>query len=449
VAVSDSKETFRVLDLGLRIGEILLSSGAGAADVTATMRAIVEHAGLRRTDIDVTFTALRMSHQSDPEEMPVLAARYVTERTIDYDELTRCQELVDRVLGDRVSIQEARARVARLSSGSPWVPSWAIPLGSAVFGGGIALLLGAGAVVTAVAAVAGVLVTALRSAMAARAWPMFYQQAAGGFLGTAIALGVTSLGLHGINPSLLVTSSIVLLLSGIGFMGAMQDALSGFYLTASARILEALLATAGLIAGVTGGLALAARLSVSLTSIEPGKTVRPAMVALAVLGAVLAACAFAFVSYAPWRALPAVAVATVLGQLVSVGLNAPGQSVRWSAALSAIVIGAVSHSIAGRFRVPPLVVVVPSLVPLLPGLLIYRGLSFIAGGDTRGILQLTSAGAITIALAAGVILGEYISQPLKRNARRIESRLRGPRLAGVLHTHRGREVSWFERPRRR
>ena len=49
----------------------------------------------------------------------------------------------------------------------------------------------------------------------------------------------------------------MLLLSGIGFMGAIQDALSGFYLTAGARIIEALLATAGLIAGVSAGLSLA------------------------------------------------------------------------------------------------------------------------------------------------------------------------------------------------
>lgn len=132
---------------------------------------------------------------------------------------------------------------------------------------------------------------------------------------------------------------------------------------------------------------------------------------------------------------------TLLGQLVGLTLSAPGESLRWSAALSAIVIGVVSHAVAGRFRVPPLVVVVPALVPLLPGLQIYRGLSFISDGDVRGILQLTGAGAITIALAAGVILGEYAAQPLKRNASRIEHRLLAPRMVGVLHSHRGVDLS--------
>ena len=73
--MTDSRETYKILDLALRIGEILLSSGAGAADVTATMMGITQHYGLRNADIDVTFTLLRMSYQDDPDEVPVLLTR--------------------------------------------------------------------------------------------------------------------------------------------------------------------------------------------------------------------------------------------------------------------------------------------------------------------------------------------------------------------------------------
>ena len=34
-----------------------------------------------------------------------------------------------------------------------------------------------------------------------------------------------------------------------------------------------------------------------------------------------------------------------------------------------------------------------------------------------------------------MILGEYIAQPLKRNVRRLEGRLAGPRMVGVMHGH--------------
>ena len=100
---------------------------------------------------------------------------------------------------------------------------------------------------------------------------------------------------------------------------------------------------------------------------------------------------------------------------------------------AAFFIGLVAYAVAGRVRVPPLGVAVPAIVPFLPGLSIYRGLTFLADGGyfvSQGILALMTAISTAIALASGVILGEYVAQPLKREARRLEGRLAGPRLVG-------------------
>ena len=433
VAVSDTGATYKVLDLSLRIGEILLSSGAGAADVTATMQALTKHYGLRSADIDVTFTSLRASYQDDPEDMPVLLSRSVATRDIDYDDLTRVHLLIGDVLRDDVTLTEARTRVARIRSTGHYLPKWAIVVGHGLVGGGIAVLLDGGPVITLVATVSSVLVIMLTRTMNRTRWPMFYQQAAGGLLATLLALSATKID-SSLSTSLVITANIVMLLSGVGFMGAIQDALTGFYLTAGARIIEALLATAGLIVGVSAGLALAPKVGLDALYIGPGTT-SLATPGFVVLGAVVAAVAFAFTCYAPWRALPAVAATTLLAHLAYLAVTDPRQSQPWAAACAAIVIGVVSYSVSGQVRVPPLVVVVPALVPMLPGLLIYRGLTYMSSGDSQGIVSLTNAAATTIALAAGVILGEYASQPLKRNVRRVESRLAGPRMVGVLHGH--------------
>ena len=73
---------------------------------------------------------------------------------------------------------------------------------------------------------------------------------------------------------------------------------------------------------------------------------------------------------------------------------------------------------------PPLVVAVSAIVPFLPGLSIYRGLTLLADGGylvSQGILALMTAISVAIALASGVILGEYVAQPLKREARKLEA----------------------------
>src|SRR5262245_23720100 len=66
-AMSETNEIYQTLDLSLRVGEILLSSGAGAADVAAQMLNVARACGLRGVSADVTFTQLAMSHQAHPD----------------------------------------------------------------------------------------------------------------------------------------------------------------------------------------------------------------------------------------------------------------------------------------------------------------------------------------------------------------------------------------------
>jgi len=72
--------------------------------------------------------------------------------------------------------------------------------------------------------------------------------------------------------------------------------------------------------------------------------------------------------------------------------------------------------VATRIAVPPLVVVVAAIVPLLPGLSIYRGMTLLASDDLLGLVALITAVSTAIALSSGVILGEYVAQPLRREA---------------------------------
>ena len=90
----------RTLDLALRVGEMLLSNGAGAADVTATMGSITHHLGVRQAQVDLTFTTLTMSHQERPDAPAATATRHVTHRETDFDDLTSVDLLVADLLDD-------------------------------------------------------------------------------------------------------------------------------------------------------------------------------------------------------------------------------------------------------------------------------------------------------------------------------------------------------------
>jgi len=427
--MAETREIYKTLDLALRVGELLLSSGAGAADVSATMLSVAHGCGLRGVTADVTFTALRLSHQVSYDEPALIQMRQVTHRDIDYEDLTLVDQLVSELLAGNIDVDEARTQMARIVSSGHRLPRWAVTVGFGVIGSGVGLLLGGHLIVIALAGAAALGVDVLQRAMSRRRLPSFYQQVAGGLLATLVAVGTAALDLP-VQPSLVVTACIIMLLAGINFMGAIQDALTGFPLTAGARILEALLSTAGVIAGVSGGLTIGRSLGVNLGRLEPGYASWGALPWMT-LGAGICAGAFAFASYAPWRAVLPTALIGALGEFLYYVSQDRDLGRAWGSGIAAVVIGIVSYSVATWVRVPPLVVVVSAIVPLLPGLSIYRGLSLMATGG-NGILPLVGAAAVAIALASGVILGEYVAQPLRREARKLETRLSGPRLVGPL-----------------
>jgi uncharacterized membrane protein YjjB (DUF3815 family) len=311
-------------------------------------------------------------------------------------------------------------------------------------GGGVGMVLGGDWLVVVVAAAAAMLVDLMQRQMGRRRLPTFYQQVAGGLLATLIAVGVDASAAD-VSPSLVISTSIIMLLAGVNFLGAIQDALTGFPVTAGARILEAFLATAGVVAGVSGGLKVADMLGVDLGRLNPGVysiAELPAMV----LGGAIAAAAYSFAAYAPVRAVVPIAVVAGLAIAMYVVAYHRGFGIAWSSALAALLLGLVSYPVASRVRIPTLVVVAAGITPFLPGLSIYRGLTLLATNPSAALLAMVTAAAIAIALSSGAILGEYLAQPIRREARRLESKLAGPRLVGP---HTGLGVRNLRRRRRR
>lgn len=429
VLMTDSKDVQRTLDLALRIGEMLLSNGAGAADVTATMASVTHHLGLRQTLVDVTFTSLTLSHQESVDDLPIVMRRHVTHREVDYADLTAVDLLVNALLTGEIDREEAASRVARIASTGHPRPRWAITASWGLTGAGVALLLGGDWIVLAVAGVAGAAIEVLQRRIERLRLPFFYSQVAGALLATLIAVAVAATPAE-VNPSLVVTAAIIMLLAGLGFIGAIQDALTGFSITANARIMEVMIATIGIIVGVSAGLQVGEWLGVDF-ALDPGAS-GLSQLPQVMAGAGVTAAAFALSAYSPKRIVVPIGLLAAVTSGAYAALTQADVGRPAAAGVAAFAVGFVGYSVARRFRVPPLVVVVSCIVPLLPGLSIFRALSLLAGENLLGLLWMITAGGVAVALASGVLLGQYVAQPLGREARRLERRLAGPRLVGPL-----------------
>ncbi|MGZ8718648.1 MAG: threonine/serine exporter family protein, partial [Aeromicrobium sp.] len=122
----ETREIYKTLDFALRVGEMLLSNGAGAPDVSATMGSIVHHLGLRGTSVDVTFTSLTLSYQPSSDEPALFQTRNVTQRDLDYDNLTSVDHLVTSLLLNDITRDEARSQLSQIASSGHRTPRWAI-----------------------------------------------------------------------------------------------------------------------------------------------------------------------------------------------------------------------------------------------------------------------------------------------------------------------------------
>ncbi|SKB06750.1 threonine/serine exporter family protein [Aeromicrobium choanae] len=424
---TSAPQTLRIMDLALRAGEMLLSNGAGTADVSATMSSIARHFGLRGTYVDVTYIMLTMVHDQQLDEPPLILRRNVVRRETDFEDVTAIDRLVSDLLNDEIDLDEARSRLASISASGHARPRWVVIGGAGLVGAGVAMMLGGEAMVTAIAFLAAVVIEYVRRPLEVRRLPDFYIQVVGGLCASLIAVTAAAASVPS-PPSLVIAANIVVLLAGLGLMGAIQDALTGYHLTAVARLLEVVLATGGIVAGVSGGIMVGRMLGVDLGSGTSWPDI--SHLPFVTIGAGLAAAGFAVQTYAPWSSVPVIAAIGAGAGALSAAMFQNNIDRPWAAGIAAFLIGVVSYPASRALRIPALVLVVPAIVPLLPGLTIYRSLAQLSEESLSGIFAGITAMAVAVALAAGVILGEYAAQPLGRETRRLERRLSGPRLVG-------------------
>ena len=131
-------------------------------------------------------------------------------------------------------------------------------------------------------------------------------------------------------------------------------------------------------------------LGVEFGRLNPGAVVLSDLPMMALGGGITAA-AYAFSSYTPYRALLPIALIAAAAMAIFGLVSERDLGVAWASAAGALLVGLVSYSVAGRARVPALIVVVSAIVPMLPGLSIYRGLSLLAEGGAAGMLPMVNA----------------------------------------------------------
>ena len=433
-----------VCDLALRVGEALLSTGASAADCVAAVLRLGQAYGISSMHIDITYTSIAVSVHRGVDEDSLTVMRVIPDRSPDYTRMEAVQRHIDDIersaeqahagVGTVMDVDVARTRLVSLLSSPHPYRRWVVTAGAAIMSVGVVMLYGAGPFMWLVAAASAALVDRVQRLLYIWGIAAFFTQVISAAIPAGIGLVMYAVGRE--RPSVVVISGIVVLLAGLSVLGAAQDAIDGYYVTAGARGLEVVMMTLGIAVGVALVLGIARRFGVSMEAapfVALGGTPL-----ISTLGAALIALGFCLSTYSGVRVIGlSIVIASgawlVLEAGLFLGLAAPA-----AVAVAASVVCALAFASFKVFRVPEDAIATAGIVSLLPGLAVYRALYLIMQNNEAvipgAVLYFVSAVATGLGLAAGLAIGSFAARRkfgLDPAALRARRRSRGTYVAGA------------------
>ncbi|MFR0358345.1 threonine/serine ThrE exporter family protein [Streptomyces sediminimaris] len=401
----------RVLDLTLRIGELLLAGGEGAEDVEAAMFAVCRSYGLDRCEPNVTFTLLSISYQPSLVDDPVTASRTVRRRAVDYTRLAAVFRLVDDLSDpeNHLSLEEAYRRLAEIRRNRHPYPGWVLTAAGGLLAGAASVLVGGGLFVFFAAALGAMLGDRLAWLCAGRGLPEFYQFTVAAMPPAALGVALTVAHVD-VKASAVITGGLFALLPGRALVAGVQDGLTGFYITASARLLEVMYFFVGIVVGVLVVLYFGVNLGAKLNP-DAALGIAPRPV-LQIVASMLLSLTFAVLlqqerATVLWATLNGGVAWVVYGALHYPG----GLSPVASTAAAAGLVGLFGQLLSRYRFASALPYTTAAIGPLLPGSATYFGLLSIAQNKIdKGLVSLATAVSLAMAIAIGVNLGSEISR---------------------------------------
>lgn len=425
----------RALRLSMLIAEQLLSMGVAASDVVHMALGITKTYCQRRVHFDVSSTMITASQDRGIDREPLTLVRTITLQDANHQTIQALQSLALQIRDEHLPLEEAERMADEAVQRPKQHSRWAVYASGGMVSAGVVVLFDGALIMTALAFLMGFFATGMLRWLGRIGMVTFHSQILAALCITLAAAGVawvtTMTGLA-INPTLLVIGGIVLLVAGMMIVGAFQDAIDEYYVTANARLLKVGVATAGVVIGVLSGLYIATRFGITFPTTPDRLTLADATTQY--IGALIIAAAFAARNHANIFGILVSGGVGMLGWWVSRLLGAAEFDIVMASGGAALVIGLMATFVSRLWRIPSMAIIGAGIVPLVPGLSLYNGLMGIVQhppGDAEFMLALgilTRAVGIGVAVATGASLGNMIGRPLRRRFVHLYNRLPRRRL---------------------
>ncbi|GGG80410.1 threonine/serine ThrE exporter family protein [Corynebacterium pelargi] len=418
VDLADRAEITAALEVSARIGALLITAGTPNSDAEEQVRSIAEAFGVWNCHTDATHKRIRL-FTSVGGQQGVQVVHIIKPEAQNFRKLALVDRLIRDIHTGRAALVDATARLDAIENSRESRGEWSIIASWATMSLGVSMLIGGDIPVQIISTIVAAVIMWLSGFLGKHGLPLFYQNAAGGVLAAIVATYAYHAGLLydlSLKPSIVISTSIVVMLAGLTLLQAFQNGVTSAPITALARLFDTMTITAGVVAGVGMGIAITSVLGLQLPPMETVPVPNFASNTVRTLGGTIATIGFSRACYANWNTAIIAGLTALWGSLVYYFVLVPvgidGMAATFG---TTFVIGLSGGLLARRFQIPPLVIAIAGATPLLPGLSVYRGLYGLMQEQLlAGFSGLVYAIATCTMLAAGTVFGEWVARQLRR-----------------------------------
>lgn len=240
--------------LALETGRIMLQSGSSTNRVEAMMHTVCRSFGYPDSDSFVTPTGIFLSI-SDGDQQITTQIKRVDQRRIDLGKITQVSQVVNCLQSEscgKLRHGEGRSRdflmeLQRIDAEQNY-PMWVTNLCGGATSGFFCLLFGGSWMEFAVAFLIGILVSASLKYISRLPVNNFLLNALASALIVLLAKTIDTWVPH-IRLDTIISGGIMILVPGLALTNAIRDTMSGDLVSGTARGVEALMITSGIVAG--------------------------------------------------------------------------------------------------------------------------------------------------------------------------------------------------------
>ena len=384
-----------LLCLALDVGEGMLKNGAEVARVEDTIERICHAYGAVHVEvftiISMINAAIRMPDGSYSSQL-----RRVKQTGNNLNTLERLNALSRKICRETPALDEFDSLLHGLKNEKSY-SRWVYTLASCVAAGAFCLFFGGGILDSIVAFVLGGVISFITNYPSKKLNSMA-KTVISSFLAAIIA-GAINVFIPTLNVDAIIIGDIMLLVPGIMFGTAMRDLLCGDLIAGTLKILQAIIQT--LMIGFGYMLSYAIIGEGMLPNVSNASD---DLFLIQLITSFITSVAFAIVFKINRKHLVNAGICGVLTFAAYYSVELLTSSLFWAAFISSAVAALFSEVNARMVKVPAIVMLVPGIVPIVPGGYLYRTVrDFICGVTDSAVVQFTTAGAIALGMAGGVV----------------------------------------------